>query len=431
MNAEILTIGDELLIGQIINTNQAYIAGKLNLINVRVARMMTVGDAMEDVLRAFSSAWANHDVVIVTGGLGPTHDDITKKAVCNFFQTDLVSNDDVRRHIQDLWKHRNMRWTASSEEQTMVPRSATLIENPVGTAAGFLFIDGNKRFIVLPGVPYEMKEMIDRSVIPLLTPLAGDQAIRHRTLRTTGIAESVLADRLGNIDALLEGANLAFLPAPTGVRLRITVIDTNADAADRRVREVEDRIRARAARFIYGVEDEELEEVLGRILAERKLTIAVAESCTGGYILNKLTNISGSSAYVDRGIVAYSNHSKVEQLGVSDGLIRTHGAVSREVAEAMATGIRRAAGTDIGLSTTGIAGPTGGTEAKPVGLVWIGYASADGVTAVEYRFGGSRTLIKERASQAALELVRRQILHIGGHLDTMGVISPGEPRDIT
>lgn len=423
MTAEILTIGDELLIGQVINTNQAYIAEQLNLINIRVAQMESVGDDMDEILPAFASAWEKFDVVIVTGGLGPTHDDITKKAVCRFFDSDLVSNDDVRRHIQELWKRRNMRWTASSEEQTMVPRKAELIENPVGTAAGFLFRSGTKRFIVLPGVPYEMKEMIDNSVIPMLAPLAGEMAIRHRTLRTTGIAESVLADRLGDIESLLQGAKLAFLPSPTGVRLRITILDTNPEAAERRVVEVEERIRARAQRYIYGVESEELEEVLGRILTEKKLTIAVAESCTGGYILNKLTNVSGSSAYVERGVVTYSNRSKIEELGVPEELIKAHGAVSKEVAEAMAAGIRRAAGTDIGLSTTGVAGPTGGTEEKPVGLVWIGYASADGAQAVEHRFGGSRLLIKERASQAAMEMVRRQVLQLGGHLDTLGVVS--------
>jgi nicotinamide-nucleotide amidase len=413
MTAEILTIGDELLIGQVVNTNQAYIAEQLNLINIQVARMTTVGDGMEEILQEFGKAWESSDVVIVTGGLGPTHDDITKKSVCKFFDSDLVSNDDVRKHIQQLWALRNMKWTASSDEQTMVPRKAELIENPVGTAAGFLFKNGLKRFIVLPGVPYEMKEMIDRSVIPLLAPIADGMCLRHRTLRTTGIAESVLAERLGDIDTLLGGAKLAFLPAPTGVRLRITVLDATPEDAERRVREVEQRIRDRADRFIYGVEKEELEEVLGRILSERKLTIAVAESCTGGFILNKLTNVSGSSAYVERGVVTYSNRSKIELLGVSDELIRMHGAVSKEVAEAMATGIRRVAGTDIGLSTTGIAGPTGGTDEKPVGLVWIGYASKGETVAVEHHSGGSRALIKERSSQTALELVRRRLLKLG------------------
>ena len=412
MTAEILTIGDELIIGQVVNTNQAYIAEQLNLINIRVARMTSVGDVMDVILEAFRTAWSAHDVVIVTGGLGPTHDDITKKAVCAFFDSDLVSNDAVRRHIQELWKPRNMPWTPSSEEQTMVPRKAELVENPVGTAAGFLFRDGAKRFIVLPGVPYEMKEMIDRSVIPHLAPLAGGMAIRHRTLRTTGIAESMLAERLGDIDTLLQGGSLAFLPAPTGVRLRITVLDRDPETAEQRVREIEERIRARAEKFIYGIEREELEDVIGRILSERHLTIAVAESCTGGMILHKLTNVSGSSAYVERGVVAYSNRSKTELLGVPDELIRVHGAVSGEVAQAMAAGIRRVAGTDIGLSTTGIAGPTGGTEEKPVGLVWVGYADAAASISMKMQFGGSRGIIKERASQAALELVRRRILSI-------------------
>jgi nicotinamide-nucleotide amidase len=411
MTAEILTIGDELLIGQVINTNQAYIAEQLNLINIRVARMTSVGDEMDEILQAFRSAWEGYDVVVVTGGLGPTHDDITKKAVCKFFDSDLVSSDQVRRHIQELWKRRNMQWTQSSEEQTMVPRKAELIENPVGTAAGFLFKEGLKRFIVLPGVPYEMKEMIDRSVIPLLSPLAGGLTIRHRTLRTTGIPESVLAERLGDIEALLQGAKLAFLPAPTGVRLRITVLDANPQLAEQRVREVEERIRTRAAKFIYGAEKEELEEVLGRILTDQKLTIAVAESCTGGCILDKLTNVSGSSAYLDRGLVTYSNRSKIELLGVPEDLLTTHGAVSKEVAEAMAGGVRRIAGTDIGLSTTGIAGPTGGTEEKPVGLVWIGFASGREIVAARHQFGGSRALIKERASQAALEMVRRKLCY--------------------
>lgn len=410
MTAEILTIGDELLIGQVINTNQAYIADLLNLINIRVARMTSVGDEMQVILGAFQSAWQNSDIVIVTGGLGPTHDDITKKAVCTFFDTDLVSNDEVRKHIQELWKRRNMRWTTSSDEQTMVPRKAGLIENPVGTAAGFVFEDGLKRFIVLPGVPYEMEEMMDRSVIPMLLPLAKGMAIKHRTLRTTGIPESMLAERLGDIEALLEGATLAFLPAPTGVRMRITVLDTNPEAAERRVREVEERIRSRAASFIYGTDKEELEDVLGHLLADRNLRMAVAESCTGGLILNRLTNVSGSSAYVERGVVAYSNRAKIQLLGVPEELIASHGAVSKEVAEAMASGIRRTAGTDIGLSTTGIAGPAGGSDNKPVGLVWIGFASADEVLAVEHRFGGSRTLIKTRASQAAMELVRKKIL---------------------
>lgn len=408
MTCEILTIGDELLIGQIINTNQAYIAEQLNLINIRVARMTTVGDEMQPILDAFADAWDQQDVVVVTGGLGPTHDDITKKAVCAFFDSDLVSNDDVRAHVEEFMKRRNRAWSEAAEEQTMVPRKAEVIWNPVGTAPGMLFKDGTKRFIVLPGVPYEMKEMMDRSVIPHLAPLVQGVAIRHKTLRTTGIPESNLSELLGNIDELLQGARLAFLPSPTGVRLRITVLEKDAAAADRKVQEVEERIREKAQKHIYGTGTEELEEVLGRALIEHRRTIAVAESCTGGLILERLTNISGSSAYVQGGVVSYSNRLKVEMLGVSEDLLRIHGAVSKEVAEAMAIGVRARAAADIGLSVTGIAGPAGGTPEKPVGLIWIGYADETGSHALKFQFAGSRAIIRERAAAAALEVVRRK-----------------------
>ncbi len=414
MTSEILTIGDELLIGQIINTNQAYIAEQLNLISIRVKRMTTVGDDMQEVLEAFASAWERHDVVIVTGGLGPTHDDITKKAVCAFFESDLVSNAGVRAHIEEFMKRRNTTWSAAAEEQTMFPRKADVVWNPLGTAAGILFRDAKKRFIVLPGVPYEMKEMMDRSVIPMLAPLVEGVVIRHRTLRTTGIAESALAQQLGNIEEMLQGAKLAFLPSPAGVRLRISVFDSDPGVADRRIREVEEWIRGKGGRHIYGVDTEELEEVVGRLLQEHGKRIAVAESCTGGMVLQRLTSVSGSSAYVDRGAVTYSNESKKEMLGVPPALIAAHGAVSREVAEAMAAGVRTMAGVDIGLSVTGIAGPTGGTAAKPVGLVWIGYADAGSVLAVKFQFGGNRGIVRERAAAAALELVRRKLLQDSG-----------------
>ena len=410
MTSEIITIGDELLIGQIINTNQAYIAEKLNALGVRVDRMTTAGDDIAAILGAFAEAWERRDVVIVTGGLGPTHDDITKKAVCQFFQSDLDSRNELRTHIQALMKARNMPWSDSAEEQTLFPSKATLVPNPVGTAAGMLFEQHGKYFFVLPGVPYEMKEMVDQSIVPFLAARVTDSVIRHRTLRTTGISESHLAARLGDIDELLGGAKLAFLPSPRGVRLRISVQASDPASADRSVSEVEGRIRGKVDQFIYGVGDEELEEVLGKLLTERRLTVAVAESCTGGLIADRITNVSGSSVYFERGVVAYSNRSKGDLLGVPSELINQHGAVSKEVAEAMALGIRRAAGTDIGLSTTGIAGPTGGSAEKPVGLVWVGIADGRGNLAIKFNFGEGRARVKERASQAALELVRRRLL---------------------
>jgi nicotinamide-nucleotide amidase len=411
MRADILTIGDELLIGQVVNTNQAYVAERLSALGVTIGTMVTVGDDAEAILKAFAASWEHRDIIIVTGGLGPTHDDITKKAVCRFFKTDLVSNDDVRAHIASLLSGRSMRWTASAEEQTMVPRSARILPNPKGTAPGLLFEEREKIFIVLPGVPYEMEAIMHGSVIPLVRSRMQGEIVVHRTLRTTGIAESTLAEKLGNIEELLQGASLAFLPSPLGVRLRISATATDNSAATAMVLAAENRIRGRAEQYIYGVETEELEEVLGHLLTDRKLTIAIAESCTGGLIADRLTNVPGSSAYLERGVVAYSNTAKTVVLGVPETLIRVYGAVSREVAEAMAEGVRKSAGTDIGIATTGIAGPTGGTAEKPVGLVWIGYSDARETLALRFNFGADRLRAKQRASQAALELVRRKLLN--------------------
>jgi nicotinamide-nucleotide amidase len=412
MNAEIITIGDELLIGQVINTNQAYIAEQLNLIGIHVERMTTVGDDLDAILKAFEDACRPNRLVVATGGLGPTHDDITKTAACRFFKCGLVPDPAVRTHIQSLLAKRNIPWSDAAESQIMVPENAVVLHNPIGTAPGLHFRTTERELYLLPGVPYEMKEIVDRSMLPSLRDRVDGFVIRHRTLRTTGISESLLAHHLGAIDDLLQGASLAFLPSPTGVRLRITVRDTDAARADRLVGEVEHRIRTRAAKYIYGTETQELEEVLGALLTEQRKSIAVAESCTGGMIANRITNVSGSSGYFERGIITYSNASKSNLLGVPPSLVELHGAVSREVAEAMAAGVRLLAGTDIGLSTTGIAGPTGGTTEKPVGLVWIGYSDETATFALKFQFGDGRLRFKERASQAALELVRRRLLTI-------------------
>ena len=412
MRAHILTVGDELLIGQVINTNQAFIARRLNGIGVDVVFMATAGDALDDLVAALRASWEAADLTIVTGGLGPTHDDVTRDALTRFFRTDLVTDEGVRAHIAGLLSRRNVPWTAAADNQALVPRAAEVIPNPIGTAPGLLFRGGGKMMIVLPGVPDEMKEIMDASVVPLLAPLARGSAIRHRTLLTTGISESSLAAQLGDLPQLLDGASLAFLPSPSGVRLRITVHAGSAAEADARTGDVETRIRSRVARYIYGVDDEEMEAVLGGMLAERHMTIALAESCTGGLIAHRLTNVSGSSAYVERCVVTYSNASKVALLGVDPALIAAHGAVSREVALAMARGVRSSAGADIGLSTTGIAGPTGGTAEKPVGTVWIGVDDPAGALAMKFQFPGTRIVVKERAAQAAMELLRRRLLKL-------------------
>ncbi len=415
MNAEIISIGDELLIGQVINSNQAYIAEQLNSVGVFADRMTTVGDNENEILASFDRAFSSHDVVTVTGGLGPTHDDITRAVVCRFFKTALVLNSEALSNVQRIFARRNVAPRKINEDQALVPRGCTVIQNQLGTAPGYFFENNGKFFIVMPGVPYEMKAMMDDSVLPFFRKLQTGLVIRHRTLKTTGIAESFLAEQIGDINQICpadSGITLAFLPSPLGVRLRVTVKAKTNEEADTKVQGIEKTLRSKIEKYIYGTDDLELEETVGRLLSEHALTIAVAESCTGGLLTDRITNISGSSKYFERGIITYSNASKIYELGVPFHLIQEYGAVSRQVAEAMASGIRTKCNTDLGISTTGIAGPAGGSVDKPVGLVWIGYSDSHTTLALQFNFGGERRIIKERAAQAALEIVRRKLLKL-------------------
>lgn len=412
MNSYVITIGDEILIGQVLNTNAAFIGEKLSSIGIPVEYMTVVGDDEEKILTEFQRAAGLADVVIVTGGLGPTHDDVTRSAVCKFFDTDLIPDANVRANIERLMKRRNYPWTQAAEDQALVPRKATPILNRHGTAPGMWFEQNGKYFCVMPGVPYEMKGMMEDFVLPRLSKLTHGFIIRHRVLKTTGIPESFLAQKLGDVNGLTQGARLAFLPSPKGVRLRITANAPTTEEADKKLDEVESRIREKVDKYIYAAGEIELEVILSELLKEKGLTLAAAESCTGGLIGDRLTNIPGSSSFLLADIVAYSNEAKRTYLNVSEDLLQQHGAVSKEVAEAMARGARETAGADIGIAVTGIAGPSGGTPEKPVGLVWVAYADAEEAVSIKFNFGDERVRVKERASQAALELVRRKVLKI-------------------
>ncbi len=413
MNAEIITIGDELLIGQIINTNQAYIAEQLNTAGIDCERMTTVGDSASVIIDAFTAAFNRVDVVCVTGGLGPTHDDITKKMVCEFFNTELVMHNETLEHIKALALRRNIAMIQSNIDQALVPKDSTVIPNTVGTAPGMMFERNGKYFFVMPGVPFEMKEMIDRWIIPFLQSKNNGSVVRHRTLKTTGIGESMLAKEIGDVAPIIgtDGTTtLAFLPNQMGTKLRITVKDSTAESAERKLAHAEGLLRAKAEKYIYSDDAKDLEDVIGVLLRERKLTLAVAESCTGGLISHRITNVPGSSEYFLGGYIVYHNGMKTETLGVPDKLIAEYGAVSKEVAESMAHGARMTAQSSIALSATGIAGPSGGTPEKPVGLVWIGYSDEESTFALKFNFGDNRIRFKDRASQAALELLRRKLL---------------------
>lgn len=414
MNAHIITIGDEILIGQVINSNAAFIAEQLTYHNIRIAASSVVADDVEKILHEFKRAFEFNDIVIVTGGLGPTHDDVTRNCVVNFFDTELVVNEEVLGDIKKFFEVRGRQLTKTNEDQSLVPKIADPIRNSRGTAPGIWIEKDGKIFVAMPGVPYEMKLMMEEFVLPRLDKMFEQQKeiILTKNLLTTGIPESNLYDKLGNLDELLSGAKLAFLPNQFGVRMRITVIEDDENKAHNKLDEIEQKIRTSVGRYIYGKNDDNIESIVAKLLIDRGLKLAVAESCTGGLISHRLTNISGSSKFLERGIVAYSNAAKVELLKVDEDTIAKNGAVSIEVARQMAEGAKSVSGSDIGLAVTGIMGPTGATPDKPIGLVYIGICDDKICSAIEFRFGDDRLLNKDRASQAALEVLRRNLLGI-------------------
>jgi len=414
MKAYLISIGDELLIGQTINTNVSFIGNLISDINISIIKSTVIGDDIKIILDELELASLKADIIICTGGLGPTHDDITRNAFVQYFKTELLHNDEVLEDIKSMLKRRGREMKKTHEDQAMVPKIADVIRNENGTAPGYWIEKNNKIFIVMPGVPYEMKSMMNNYVIPKLFEKMGTpkEFIKKVTLQTTGLPESVVAERLGDINELLHGAQLAFLPNQYGVRLRLTVKSSLEDEANNHLLEIEQKIRSVVGRYIYGRDDDNLEDVVGRLLKERELRIAVAESCTGGGLADRITNINGSSKYFERGIVTYSNAAKVELLKVDEDVMMEKGAVSAEVAMQMAEGIKSTSGADIGVSLTGIMGPTGGVTDKPVGTVYIGYCDDKVCTAKRFQFGEDRILNKNRSTQAALEMVRRSLLGI-------------------
>ncbi|MFO7524331.1 MAG: competence/damage-inducible protein A [Ignavibacteriaceae bacterium] len=414
MKSYLISIGDELLIGQTVNTNAAFIGNKLADINFDIIRISIVKDNENDIIEELDLAKEKSDVIIITGGLGPTHDDVTKRTLVKYFNTELIENPDVLENIKIMFEKRGRKITPLNEQQALVPKIAKVISNDYGTAPGMWIEHEKKIYIIMPGVPYEMKPMMENFVIPELTEIAATEGllIRRLILQTTGLPESTLYEKLGNLNELLGDAELAFLPSSYGVKLRITVRTGDEETAKNKLTEIEQKIRSKAGRYIFARGEERLEETVGRLLKERDLTISIAESCTGGNISNIITNVAGSSKYFERGVVSYSNAAKVEILKVDEDTVTKHGAVSQEVAMQMAEGIKSISGTDIGLSVTGILGPSGATTDKPVGLIYIGYCDEKVCTASKFYFGNDRLINKQRATQAALDILRRNLLGI-------------------
>jgi len=409
MAAVIISVGNELLNGKTINSNATHISGSLYEVGIPTKSIFTIGDSISDIKDTLCRALGEAQIVILTGGLGPTHDDITKKTVAGYFGSKLVLNREVLKKVEDRFRIRGMKMPKTNRIQAMIPENTILVDNPIGTAPGIIFEIGEKYIILLPGVPIEMKELMDQSIIPFLKEKHFNEEIEVHLYRTTGIPESHIFQECKDLIKAHPTYEIAFLPKYTGVEVRIAL--RKDDLTERaKYLEFEKQFYKRIGDYIYSKSLKELEDVIGEILIRRSLTISVAESCTGGLIQDRITNTPGSSAYFMGGMITYSDLAKINFLNVRADTLETKGAVSEEVAKEMAARVREKFTTDIALSSTGIAGPTGATPQKPVGLVYVGIASKKSVKSKKFLFAGDRRINKERSTQAALDLLRRELL---------------------
>lgn len=415
MDVELVSIGNELLLGYTIDTNAAYFAREAAAQGIRVVRRATVGDGPEEIAAAVREALQRTGAVITSGGLGPTADDLTKPSIAEIFGRGMRLDEGIVADLQERWRKRG--WpgelSAANRQQAMIPEGAAIIRNDHGSAPGIWLEDAQGRWCaMLPGVPREFRGMAREQLIPRLVARRGEAVglvVRSRTLRTTGIAESKLADEMGELAKDPLGTRLAYLPGWEGVDLRITVWNEPADRAAQLLDDAERAIRAKVGAWMYGVDDDDLAALMLQQLRTRGLKIAVAESCTGGMLGMRLTAIAGSSDVVDGGTIAYANHVKVRELGVRDATLQAYGAVSEETAREMASGVRSRFGVDVGVSITGVAGPGGGTPEKPVGTVCIAVDLRGELSSARTTMVGDRHEVRQRSTQAALNLLRRAL----------------------
>ena len=411
MNATIITIGDEILIGQIVDTNSASISRKLNAIGIAISEKISIGDTKDAIVTTVKRTMQSSEVVIITGGLGPTKDDITKSTLAEMFNSAMRYDETEGEHIRTLLARRGIAFTELNRNQALVPECCTVLHNAHGTAPGMWFDTPTGGVVVsLPGVPFEMEHLMDDIVVPRLESRFQLRSIVHTTIITRGIPESILAERIAAWeDALPDYLHLAYLPAPNIVRLRLSAYDIDKAEAESAINIEIEKLRAIIGDNIVGIEGATIEKLVHDMLIQRGATLAVAESCTGGTIAAKFTAIAGASQYFMAGIVSYSNASKCDILGVRMEDIEREGAVSECVARQMAEGARRIAGADYAIATTGIAGPTGGSELKPVGTVWIAVATPTGTIVQMRNSGTDRGQIISRASAYAIEMLYNEL----------------------
>ena len=411
IKAEIITIGDEILYGQITDTNTQWISAELDKIGIRTIRKSSVGDSEDAILEIFEESSKRADVVFITGGLGPTKDDITKKTFCKYFNTELIVHPQALADVTEYFKKRGIALSEINKSQGEIPANATFIPNTMGTAPGMWFEQNGVVFISMPGVPYEMKGMMTLTILPKLQEHFKTPIIFHKVIRTVGIGESYLAEMIETWeDALPSTIKLAYLPSMGNVKLRLTGFGEDLQVVESQVEEQFQNVLPIIKEYVYGFGKDELEEVIGRILTERKETVSVAESCTGGYLGHQFTKVSGSSAYFMGGILSYDNAVKINQLGVKQETLNNYGAVSEQTVIEMSENVRKLMKTTYGLATSGVAGPSGGTPEKPVGTIWIAISSEKGVITKQLTLGGSREQNIHLTSINILNLLRTKCL---------------------
>jgi nicotinamide-nucleotide amidase len=412
INVEIITIGDEILIGQIVDTNSAWLGQNLNLIGFSVAQITSVSDKEEHILEALQLAESRADIIIITGGLGPTADDITKPALAKYFNSEMRMDAEVLADVTAYVTKKGREVGERNKLQALVPEKCTVIRNHIGTAPIMWFEKDQKVFVSLPGVPFEMKEMMSSKVFPKLQEKFKTPSIIHKTIMTNGLPESVLADKIQEWEENLpQNFKLAYLPSPEAVRLRISVVGDEPNLKELVELEAQ-KLKKYIGKYIFAYDDIYLNEAIGKLLLEKNATMATAESCTGGLIAELITSISGSSAYFKGGIVAYANEAKQNLLDVPAELIEKYGAVSQQVVEAMAKGALKKLNVDYAVATSGIAGPTGGTADKPLGTVWIAVASKDRVITRLSTINIKRDINMRIAANTSLQLLRFLILDL-------------------
>ncbi|RLD61173.1 MAG: competence/damage-inducible protein A [Bacteroidetes bacterium] len=411
MQAEIISIGDELLIGQVVNTNASWMAEQLNMAGIRVGCILAISDQKEQILETVKIASKRSDIILVTGGLGPTKDDITKKTLCEFYNSKLVFNKDVFEDVKSIFGKRGFVVSEVNKMQAEVPDNCKPIRNKNGTAPGMWFEQGNTILVSMPGVPFEMKAMMEGFIVPELTKRFRLPALINKTVLTHGIGESTLAAIIEDWENGLPGnIKLAYLPQPGIVRLRLSGKGNEKDILQKQIGDEVLKLHQIIPDLIFGYDKDTMEEVVGNMLRSRKMTLATAESCTGGYISHLVTSVPGSSDYFEGSVVSYSNPVKEKALEVKPESLEEFGAVSEQVIIEMAEGVQQKLNTDYAIATSGIAGPSGGTEDKPIGTTWIAIATPNGVIAKKFHFGEHRGRNIRRAALAALNMLRKELL---------------------